>query len=1078
MPHSVGAFLKGVGIADVKLDSNNHLLVYLDNGKILDAGQVPASDDALDATSERPVQNKIITAELDRIVNTLLAEAVSNITTLQQTKVDKISGKGLSTKDFTSAHEAKLSSLHNYDDTTLRAELTALSNRLTALVGGNANEAINSFNEIIAFLKGVEDSDSLNGILAGIGTRIAAAEARITAVEVKQREIEGAIADYDAQIESLGGRVDAQYNEINLVKGNQQTASVQISDLQRRVNIAEADIDSLEIKTATNAGSITSLNNRLSNAEALTRKVEDGSVVIDNTLSTLDTTSNKPVSGKGVAKAIEVASDSLKARGYIYMGVATPTTTPDVSGGKVFYLAAQAGKYNNFNITVPTDALTSLEWNGERWFAIRIADLVTPAEVESIAKTEVAKITPAIPRTNWSDAESIAIPVPQRGIVNIIADSLPTTKTANIKGELEFWDMEGNYFKKCIILNAQGTSSLNNAKKNFGIDIVGSDWDEDAPQVIKFGNWVAQDSFHLKAYMLDGIRIKSLVGYDLYESILLSRAYTNNRAWKRALLPSEVPSTGNYISEADVQLDTGAKGHPAGFPIVVYHNSAFYGIYCWQIKKHRDNYHQDKSNPLHIHLDGNISNALLWSANGNIDWDKWAGKTPSEGNADGIEIRNPKKLILADGTVYDADVNNGELISADSPLYDASNEDMVRTASVRSAIELLSTEVARINALSGDEQKSELAKILDIDSVIDYFIFSNVVANNDGWKKNWQWTTYDGVKWSVNAYDLDGIFGWSSFDWIAPYKSTYYYGDSVIMNMFRSNFLKEVKARYQYLRASGIISTEAIMRRLSHYIRVIGIDIYEKEYESWDSQGGVRDNIWRFQKWIESQIATIDSVFNWGKGNEIFDNVYYTLGATRVGDTGYWSLNGITDLTEENMMHIYMSNSLITRNAPYTANQYSMYQGRTIIAPNHGGGIANNKSSLYQAFYNAANLEVLPVSPSGGFRSVNSMTYAFYGCKNLRSITGVLDVSSITSYSSTFTNCTSLETVKLKGLKANLSLSASSNISKESILYAINNAGSEAITITLHSEAYSRLVEDAEIVEALANKSNISLASA
>lgn len=304
MPHSVGAFLKGVGIADVKLDSNNHLLVYLDNGKILDAGQVPASDDALDATSERPVQNKIITAELDRIVNILLADAVSNITTLQQTKVDKISGKGLSTKDFTSAHEAKLNSLHNYDDTTLRAELAALSNRLTALVGGNANEAINSFNEIIAFLKGVEDSDSLNGILAGIGTRIAAAEARITAVEVKQREIEGAIADYDAQIESLDGRVEAQYNEINLVKGNQQTASVQISALQRRMNVAEADIDSLEIKTATNAGSITSFDNRLSKAEALTRKVEDGSVVVDNTLSEVMADSDKPVSGAAVAKEL------------------------------------------------------------------------------------------------------------------------------------------------------------------------------------------------------------------------------------------------------------------------------------------------------------------------------------------------------------------------------------------------------------------------------------------------------------------------------------------------------------------------------------------------------------------------------------------------------------------------------------------------------------------------------------------------------------------------------------------------------------------------------------------------------
>ena len=109
-----------------------------------------------------------------------------------------------------------------------------------------------------------------------------------------------------------------------------------------------------------------------------------GSVVVDNTLSELDETSNKPVNSQGIAEAISAASNSLKERGYIYMGVATPTTKPNTTVGKVFYLAAQAGEYNNFGITLPTDALTSLEWNGERWFAIRIADLVTAEEVAQI----------------------------------------------------------------------------------------------------------------------------------------------------------------------------------------------------------------------------------------------------------------------------------------------------------------------------------------------------------------------------------------------------------------------------------------------------------------------------------------------------------------------------------------------------------------------------------------------------------------------------------------------------------------------------------------------------------------------
>lgn len=116
-----------------------------------------------------------------------------------------------------------------------------------------------------------------------------------------------------------------------------------------------------------------------------------GSVVVENTLSALDLESEKPVDSQGIASAIEAASNSLKERGYIYMGVATPTTTPDVSGGKVFYLAAQAGEYTNFGYTLPTEVLTSLEWNGERWFAIRIADLVTPAEVKQAILDNTAK---------------------------------------------------------------------------------------------------------------------------------------------------------------------------------------------------------------------------------------------------------------------------------------------------------------------------------------------------------------------------------------------------------------------------------------------------------------------------------------------------------------------------------------------------------------------------------------------------------------------------------------------------------------------------------------------------------------
>ncbi len=93
--------------------------------------------------------------------------------------VQKVAGKGLSTEDFTTELKNKLAGLNNYDDTTIQAAVTSLQNQLDTLLSGNASTAIESFNEIIAFLANVEDSQTLEGIIAGINTTIAEVRASI-----------------------------------------------------------------------------------------------------------------------------------------------------------------------------------------------------------------------------------------------------------------------------------------------------------------------------------------------------------------------------------------------------------------------------------------------------------------------------------------------------------------------------------------------------------------------------------------------------------------------------------------------------------------------------------------------------------------------------------------------------------------------------------------------------------------------------------------------------------------------------------------------------------------------------------
>lgn len=55
------------------------------------------------------------------------------------------------------------------------------------------------------------------------------------------------------------------------------------------------------------------------------------------------------------------------AAGYIYMGLATPSGTPDTSVGKVFYIATAAGTYTNFANTQVSEGITILKYDGTNW---------------------------------------------------------------------------------------------------------------------------------------------------------------------------------------------------------------------------------------------------------------------------------------------------------------------------------------------------------------------------------------------------------------------------------------------------------------------------------------------------------------------------------------------------------------------------------------------------------------------------------------------------------------------------------------------------------------------------------------
>lgn len=92
----------GVSIVDVEI-INNHLIVYLSDGTTIDAGVVSGGGGSYDDTE--------------------LRQMIAG-------KVDKITGKGLSTNDYTDAEKTKLAGLSNYDDTDVTNRITTIENKI------------------------------------------------------------------------------------------------------------------------------------------------------------------------------------------------------------------------------------------------------------------------------------------------------------------------------------------------------------------------------------------------------------------------------------------------------------------------------------------------------------------------------------------------------------------------------------------------------------------------------------------------------------------------------------------------------------------------------------------------------------------------------------------------------------------------------------------------------------------------------------------------------------------------------------------------------------------------------------
>lgn len=517
--------------------------------------------------------------------------------------------------------------------------------------------------------------------------------------------------------------------------------------------------------------------------------------------------------------------------------------------GNSVYNIQDALKANGFNVKTPADWSEYITQNGDYPL-----NLPTPrcARLNIISSSDLTKLSKV-------------------GLAGAVKG-----KNYDIPAVVEFWDMQGNYFKKNSYISGQGSSSINYKKKSIALDLFDSEVGDDSFSV-KFGEWVPQDSFHLKAYYTDPFRGMCVIGYSIYNDIVKTRGLEKDYVWKRALLNTDAITPTNPIVDGKKEVllytESGARCFPDGFPCMVFQNGEFWGLYSFQLKKHRSNYCLNKKTAEHIHLDGNISETSLFNANGDSSLIQWKNI-----NKVGFEIRNPKSLYLMDGSEYDADLNSGELIDETSDFYDESKHKT--SAKVKKYIIDFSKTLATIKAAEDvylgnktDENlkaiKDTLETYFDSENLIDYLITCDVLRNTDGFADNWQWVTYNGVKWYVCLYDVDATLGnhWQPVQTINPPLAgkhvTQIISKISMMKYITTYYVSELEERYAYLRKNGIIDADRIVTKIRDWmLRFGGQYAYELEANKW-ADFVKNDNIFRVHKWLITEINNLDKVYHY-----------------------------------------------------------------------------------------------------------------------------------------------------------------------------------------------------------------------
>lgn len=362
-----------------------------------------------------------------------------------------------------------------------------------------------------------------------------------------------------------------------------------------------------------------------------------------------------------------------------------------------------------------------------------------------------------------------------------------------------------------VLVDWQGNSSLQYAIKNYNIDLV----DESGESVdIKLKeDWPEHDSYHVKANMVD-----SSHAFNIGIAKLLPKIYTE-------------PHPGIVNNP-----DKGVRYAVDGFPITVFHNGEFHGLYTFNLKQHRKVLGMDKKSTSQFMYRAEENSAMgaaafRDSSNHSIEqeWEERHPKRPAGTGVDHIEFRRLINFVK-----------------------DSDDKTFVR----------------------------DLPKYFNKNYLLDYYIICYAFGGIDSLGKNMTIATWDANKdksgiWYPLFYDMDTFFGFDNkgeLVWGPEVRCPEDYNTSGSLLWERvTNLLQtDIRNRYAQLRRGGL-NLDTVMQTLEgEVINQIGETFYNMDAtDKYLSQGAAYlymakgNRVQHLRRWLTARFLYVDSMFGY-----------------------------------------------------------------------------------------------------------------------------------------------------------------------------------------------------------------------